>query len=41
MYATLNDLELTETEGFLLEMTRLLPKVDRPRMDQDLDGFDR
>ena len=41
VYATLNDLELTETEGFLLEMTQLLPKVDRPRMDQDLDGFDR
>lgn len=40
MYTTLDNLEL-ETEGFLLEMTRLLPKVDRPRMDQDLDGFDR
>lgn len=40
MYTTLNDLELTETGGFLLEMPRLLPKVDKPRVDRDVDSFD-
>lgn len=38
---TLNDLEMTEAEGFLLEMPRWSPEVDRPRVDQEVDSVDR